>query len=262
MPQPNGRRILEVEGLTKRFGDLTVLKDVSLRVDGGAVYVIIGPSGSGKSTLLRCICGLEPIDSGEVRVEGQVMARPRRIRSILGWTPHVAPPRDLRGEIGMIFQRFNLFPHLTALDNVALAPVLVRKVAQDQARDLAQSMLTKVGLSAKADSFPHTLSGGQQQRVAIARALAMQPRLLLFDEVTSALDPELVGEVLAVMRELADEGMTMLVVTHEMQFARDVGEHVLFMDAGVVVEEGPPAQIFSEPEQERTRAFLRRVLER
>jgi ABC-type polar amino acid transport system ATPase subunit len=254
--------LIEARRVVKRFGPLTVLDGVDIAVPHGEAYVVIGPSGSGKSTLLRCLCGLEPIEGGEIAVEGRVVARAERRRSILGWRPQRRPFPGLRGEIGMIFQRFNLFPHRTVLQNVMLAPIRVRGLPQAEAEPLARAMVERVGLAAKLNDYPHTLSGGQQQRVAIARALAMQPRILLFDEVTSALDPELVGEVLRVMRELAAEGMTMIVVTHEMHFAADVAERVMFMDEGQVVEEGPPERIFKEPEKERTRAFLRRIIDR
>ncbi len=257
--------LLAVDRLAKSYGTHEVLRDVSFTLDNAQAIVVIGPSGSGKSTILRCICGLEPIDRGAILVDGTVVVRPRKtggLRGVLGFRATPKPPAGLRGEIGMIFQRFNLFPHRTALENVALAPRLVRGTPRAEAEELARAMLGKVGLSAKIEAYPHTLSGGQQQRVAIARALAMQPRLLLFDEVTSALDPELVGEVLNVMRELAREGMTMIVVTHEMQFAREVGDRVIFMDEGVIVEEGLPAEIFSAPREERTRSFLHRVLDR
>jgi len=252
---------LEACNISKRFGSLVVLKDVSLRVQKGKACVAIGPSGSGKSTLLRCICGLESIDRGEVRVAGRTVARGRSGLSRL-WSWGGPAFAGGRGEIGMIFQRFNLFPHRTALENVALAPVKVRGLPRREASTLAQDVLARVGLADKADAYPHTLSGGQQQRVAIARALAMEPRILLFDEVTSALDPELVSEVLRVMRVLAESGMTMVVVTHEMQFAEEVADHVLFMDEGAVVEEGPPRTVFREPTQERTRSFLHRIIER
>ncbi|MBW2069599.1 MAG: amino acid ABC transporter ATP-binding protein [Deltaproteobacteria bacterium] len=233
----------------KRFGQLEVLKDINLKVYKGEVVSIIGPSGSGKSTLLRCVNYLEKVDSGMVKLDGN------------------PPPTDetslnrVRTRIGMVFQHFNLFPHMTALENVIEGPVLVKRMPKKEAVDLGLSLLTKVGLSDKADAYPRHLSGGQKQRVAIARALAMQPDVMLFDEATSALDPELVGEVLSVMRELAAEGMTMLVVTHEMSFAWDVSDRVVVLIDGMIVEDGPPEQIFTAPRNRRTREFLARVLE-
>ena len=241
--------ILDVEKVGKTFGALTVLQDVSLKVHGGEVLAIVGPSGSGKSTLLNCVAGLETIDNGAIAFEGQPIQVPgRRLAR-----------RDLqraRVEIGMVFQSFNLFPHLTVLQNVMLAPRRVRKLSPAQAREQGLEMLRRVGLEAKAHERPSRLSGGQAQRVAIARALAMRPRLMLFDEVTSALDPELVNEVLATMRWLAGSGMTMMVVTHEMAFARDVADRVAFFDQGKLVESGSPAQIFEDAQSERTRAFI------
>jgi polar amino acid transport system ATP-binding protein len=252
--------MIRLDRVCKSFGHLKVLRDVSLNIEKGEVVCIIGPSGAGKSTLLRCINHLEGIDSGTIYLEDEPVYRYMRDGKVV-----VDPERRveaLRSEVGMVFQSFNLFPHLTALENVILAPVHVRKEARDDARRRGEALLTKVGLSDKIDAYPQELSGGQQQRVAIARSLAMQPKALLFDEVTSALDPELVGEVLRVMRQLAAEGMTMIVVTHEMGFARDVADRVLFMADGVVVEEGSPKQIFTDPRHERTRQFLQSVLER
>lgn len=240
--------IIEVKGIHKSFGANAVLKDVSMRVAPGEVVVIIGPSGSGKSTLLRCLNALEKPESGEIRIED---------RSLLNAGAAI---NEIRSRMGMVFQQFNLFPHLNVLRNITLAPVQVRKLEPAKAEELALSLLGKVGLREKAGHYPASLSGGQAQRVAIARALAMEPRILLFDEPTSALDPEMVGEVLAVMKELAAEGMTMVVVTHEMGFAREVGHRVLFMEQGMIVEEGTPRQLFDEPRQERTRAFLSKVL--
>ena len=240
--------VLEIEGLCKSFGRQEVLRGVSLSVRPGEVVGLIGASGSGKSTLLRCVNGLERPTAGRVRFRGAEVA-PANLNAI-------------RREIGMVFQRFNLFPHLTVLQNVALAPVRVLGVGRETAEREARELLERVHLAAKADAFPGELSGGQQQRVAIARALALKPALLLFDEPTSALDPELVGEVLEVMRDLAAEGRTMLVATHEMHFCRDVASRVLFLDAGVILEEGPPAQVFGSPREPRTREFLARVLGR
>ncbi len=253
--------VIEAVSLVKRYGPLTVLDRVTIPVAAGTAQVIIGPSGSGKSTVLRCLCGLEPFDGGEVRIDGRPALRPPPPERWFRPRPRPSPP-GRRGEIGMIFQRFNLFPHKTALDNVALAPMRVQGIGRDEARARAAAELARVGLAEKEDAFPHTLSGGQQQRVAIARALAMQPRVLLFDEVTSALDPELVGDVLQVMRQLRADGMTMVVVTHEMQFASEIATRVAFMDAGGVVEEGPPAEVLKDPAQPRTREFLRRILKR
>ncbi|NIK69207.1 polar amino acid transport system ATP-binding protein [Paenibacillus sp. BK720] len=240
--------IIAVTGVHKSFGANTVLKDVSMQVAPGEVVVIIGPSGSGKSTLLRCLNGLEKPEGGEIRIED---------RSLLEAGSSIT---GIRSRMGMVFQQFNLFPHLSVLGNITLAPVRVRKLEPANAEKLALSLLGKVGLSEKAGQFPASLSGGQAQRVAIARALAMEPRIMLFDEPTSALDPEMVGEVLAVMKELAAEGMTMVIVTHEMGFAREVGHRVLFMEQGMIVEEGTPQQLFDEPRQERTKAFLSKVL--
>ncbi|MFC5497216.1 amino acid ABC transporter ATP-binding protein [Caenimonas terrae] len=240
--------MIRVEGLTKQFGDLQVLRGIDCTVKASEVVCVIGPSGSGKSTFLRCLNGLEEASGGQVLVHGVSVHQPR------------TDVDALRSEIGMVFQRFNLFPHMTVLENIMLAPLKVRRLGLAQARGRATVLLEKVGLIDKIDAYPNQLSGGQQQRVAIARALAMQPRIMLFDEPTSSLDPEMVGEVLAVMRALAGEGMTMVVVTHEMGFAREVANRVIFIDQGVIVEEGDPAVIFSSPAQERTRAFLGKVL--
>jgi ABC-type polar amino acid transport system ATPase subunit len=239
---------VELSHVRKAFGANEVLRDISFSVDPGEVCCIIGPSGSGKSTVLRCINRLVQIDGGDVVVDG-LSVRDPAVKDV-----------DLRRRIGMVFQQFNLFPHMTALDNVTLAPRKVRGLSRNQANEIGRALLAKVGLAEKADAYPAQLSGGQQQRVAIARALAMEPKVMLFDEATSALDPEITGEVLAVMRELAEEHTTMICVTHEMGFAREVGTHVIFMDDGVIVEEGPPAEVFEHPRAERTRTFLSRVL--
>ena len=258
--QANGNRIMRTdemvraEQIVKRFGRLTVLDGVDLSVKRGHVVVIIGPSGSGKTTLLRCINHLEKIDSERIYIDGQLVGY-REVKGRLVEDKEAAIAR-MRSQVGFVFQRFNLFPHLTALENVTEAPIHVLHQPREEVKERAMALLTKVGLAEKADAYPHKLSGGQQQRVAIARALAMNPKLMLFDEATSALDPELVGEVLKVMRQLAEEGMTMVVVTHEMGFARDVADHVIFMDKAVIVEQGTPEQVFDHCENERTRAFL------
>jgi len=240
--------VISVRGISKSFGEHRVLDRASLEVEKGEVVCIIGPSGSGKSTLLRCINGLESYDAGEVSIDGDPVHR--ESKSI----------HAIRSEVGMVFQRFNLFPHRTALENVMEGPVYVKGAPRAEARERAAALLVKVGLAQKLDAYPAKLSGGQQQRVAIARALAMQPKAILFDEPTSALDPELVGEVLRVMLTLAREGMTMVVVTHEMGFAAEVAHRVLFLDEGRIVEEGVPQQILTDPKHERTRDFLQRVL--
>jgi polar amino acid transport system ATP-binding protein len=242
--------VLRVENVHKSFGKLEVLRGIDLVVDRGDVVCVIGPSGSGKSTLLRCINLLEPPDSGSIFLEGQEITARESVRV-----------NFVRRRIGMVFQQFNLFPHKTAIENVSLAQRKVLERSAEEARAKSRALLERVGLGDKVDEYPERLSGGQQQRVAIARALAMDPHVMLFDEVTSALDPELVKEVLDVMRELANEGMTMVVVTHEMGFARDVGDRVVFMDGGIVVEQGVPAEILSRPREERTRRFLGAVLE-
>jgi ABC-type polar amino acid transport system ATPase subunit len=248
---------LAVEHVTKRFGTATVLSDVSLDIAKGEVVVVIGPSGSGKSTLLSCIALLEPIQRGTIAIEGTPISVGTEDRATT--TSRAVQPT--RGDIGLVFQSFNLFPHMTVLENVTLAPRKVRKMPQSEAAALGRELLARVGLADKADEHPVRLSGGQQQRAAIARALAMRPKLMLFDEVTSALDPELVGEVLAVMQELARDGMTMAVVTHEMKFARDVAHRVVFMDQGMIVESGTPERLFQTPSEARTRSFLRRFME-
>ncbi|HEY6555360.1 MAG TPA: amino acid ABC transporter ATP-binding protein [Vicinamibacteria bacterium] len=240
--------MVNVKGINKHFGQLHVLKDVSLDVARGEVVVIIGPSGSGKSTLLRCLNYLEPVQSGEIRVDG------------IRLDHHKTNIRKVRAEVGMVFQSFNLFPHLSVLRNVMLAPVIVRKRPEAEVRREALALLAKVGLQDKTDVYPSQLSGGQQQRVAIARALCMQPKLMLFDEVTSALDPELVREVLDVMKQLARDGMTMIVVTHEMGFAREVADRVIFMDEGRIVEQGTAEDVFDRPQNQRTKEFLGKIL--
>jgi ABC-type polar amino acid transport system ATPase subunit len=246
---PNGKPMVQLEGVRKSFGDNLVLDGIDLDVAQGEVLVIIGPSGSGKSTLLRCVNLLEPIQEGRIFLEGEEI------------TGKGAPVAKVRQRVGIVFQQFNLFPHLTAMDNLTLAARRILKMRRRDAERRAEELLAMVGLEEKAHQHPHQLSGGQQQRVAIARALMMNPHVMLFDEVTSALDPELVGEVLVVMRDLARTGMTMLVVTHEMHFARDVGDRVVFMDEGKIVEEGVPADILDRPRKERTQRFLRRSLQ-
>ncbi|GHF55663.1 general L-amino acid transport system ATP-binding protein [Deinococcus metalli] len=238
--------IIRIQGLNKWFGALHVLKDVNLDVHAGQKVVVLGPSGSGKSTLIRCVNKLEDFQQGEVTVDGHPLSRLKRLEPV-------------RREVGMVFQQFNLFPHLTVLRNVMLAPIKLRGLSEAEARDRALTLLRRVGIEEQADKHAAQLSGGQQQRVAIARALAMEPKIMLFDEPTSALDPEMVGEVLDVMRGLATGGMTMLVVTHEMGFARDVADRVLFMDRGEILEDAPPAEFFRQPKLERTRTFLHRV---
>jgi polar amino acid transport system ATP-binding protein len=250
--------MVEVHALHKRFGGVEVLKGIDLDVAAGQVVCVIGPSGSGKSTLLRCINHLERPDAGYVRVGGRFVGY-RRVGDRL----HEVDERDLcaaRASIGMVFQRFNLFQNMTVIDNVTLAPRLARKLGAADCERKALALLDRVGLAGKKDRYPSRLSGGEQQRVAIARALAMEPSVMLFDEATSALDPELVGEVLDVMRRLAGDGMTMLVVTHEIGFAREVADEVVFMDGGVVAERGPPAQVLQAPREARTREFLGRLL--
>lgn len=239
--------MITVKGLRKSFGAAEVLRGIDLFVAESEVVVIIGPSGSGKSTLLRCINYLEEPTAGSVEIDGTVLRNDSSIN-------------EIRAEVGMVFQRFNLFPHMTVLENIMLAPVKVRRQPPDEAEKVARTFLEKVGLGDRGSAYPAQLSGGQQQRVAIARALAMRPKVMLFDEPTSALDPEMVQEVLNVMKELAREGMTMVVVTHEMGFAREVGDRVLFVDQGVIVEEGRPGAIFENPQEERTRLFLSKIL--
>jgi ABC-type polar amino acid transport system ATPase subunit len=241
--------VVRLDDVHKSFGDNVVLNGVDLTVERGDVLVIIGPSGSGKSTLLRCVNLLEPVDSGRIFFDGEEITRKG------------VKVDEVRQRIGIVFQQFNLFPHLRAIDNLTLAARRVGKVPRKEAEQRARELLERVGLADKARSYPHQLSGGQQQRVAIARALMMSPHVMLFDEVTSALDPELVGEVLVVMRDLAHMGMTMLVVTHEMQFAREVGDHLIFMDHGRIVEQGRPVDVLDRPQEERTQRFLRRTLQ-
>ncbi len=248
MTEKMAEYIIRVYQLSKSFGDLEVLKNISLHVKRGEVVTIIGPSGSGKSTFLRCMNLLEIPSGGKMYYKDKDM---------LDLT---TDSRILRRNVGMVFQKFNLFPTKTVMQNITMAPMRINKKSKTEAAEIAANLLKKVGLEDKADNYPKTLSGGQQQRVAIARALAMQPEMLLFDEPTSALDPELVGDVLAVMKELAEEGMTMVIVTHEMAFARDVSDRVIFMDKGFIVEEGPPEEIFGAPKNDRTKDFLARVL--
>jgi polar amino acid transport system ATP-binding protein len=250
--------MVKSEGVHKRFGRLEVLKGIDLEVQRGEVMCLLGPSGSGKSTFLRCINHLEKINAGRLSVDGELVGYREA-----GGKLHELNEREVarkRSQIGMVFQHFNLFPHMTALENVTLAPLRVQGVSREQARERGRGLLERVGLGDKLDAYPVALSGGQQQRVAIARALAMQPKLMLFDEPTSALDPELVGDVLDAMRQLARDGMTMIVVTHEMGFAREVADTVVFMDDGAVVEAGSPDAVLGSPRHERTRAFLSKVL--
>lgn len=239
--------VIKASNLKKRYGELEVLKDISVNVTEREVLCIIGPSGSGKSTLLRCLNGLEEVQSGSITILGEELVNNKNINK-------------LRENIGMVFQSFNLFPHLSVLENMLLAPLELKKMNRAEATEKALNLLEKVGLSDKKDVYPDTLSGGQKQRAAIARALEMNPKIMLFDEPTSALDPEMVGEVLKVMKDLAQEGMTMIVVTHEMNFARDVSDRVIFMDQGYILEEGPPEEIFTAPTSDRCREFLDKVI--
>ncbi|MEU2033924.1 amino acid ABC transporter ATP-binding protein [Nocardia amamiensis] len=250
--------MIVADQVCKNFGALRVLNGVSLEVGRGEVLCVIGPSGSGKSTFLRCINHLEQVNAGRLYVDGELVGYREKNGKLYELHPRDAAKQ--RREIGMVFQHFNLFPHRTALENVIEAPTQVKKVRKAEAVTRARELLARVGLAEKANAYPAQLSGGQQQRVAIARALAMDPKLMLFDEPTSALDPELVGEVLTVMRELAESGMTMVVVTHEMGFAREVADQLVFMDGGVVVEAGPPRELLANPRHERTKAFLSRLL--
>jgi polar amino acid transport system ATP-binding protein len=250
--------MVKAEQVCKNFGALEVLKGITLEVGKGEVLCMVGPSGSGKSTFLRCINHLEQVNAGRLYVDGDLIGYRERGQKLHEMSPREAAKQ--RRDIGMVFQHFNLFPHRTALENVVEAPIHVKRIKKAEALARGHDLLDQVGLSAKADAYPAQLSGGQQQRVAIARALAMNPKLMLFDEPTSALDPELVGEVLAVMKKLAAEGMTMVVVTHEMGFAREVANQLVFMDAGVVVESGPPREVLANPQHERTKAFLSKVL--
>jgi polar amino acid transport system ATP-binding protein len=250
--------MVKAEEVHKYYGRAHILKGVTLEVQANEVMCIVGPSGSGKSTFLRCINHLESIHSGRLWVDGELVGYRQKGDKL--YELHDAEIAKQRVEVGMVFQRFNLFPHMTAIGNIMEAPVRVKKSPKDEARARAQELLDRVGLGDRADAYPSQLSGGQQQRIAIARALAMQPKLMLFDEPTSALDPELVGEVLDVMRQLALDGMTMIVVTHEMGFAREVGDNLVFMDDGVVLESGPPREVLANPQHERCKAFLSKVL--
>jgi polar amino acid transport system ATP-binding protein len=250
--------MVRAEQVCKSFGALTVLKGVTLSVERGQVLVLVGPSGSGKSTFLRCINHLETVSAGRLYVDEQLVGYRESRDKLYEMSPREAAKQ--RRDIGMVFQHFNLFPHRTALDNIIEAPVHVKGVKKSEALIRARELLGTVGMADKADAYPAQLSGGQQQRVAIARALAMDPKLMLFDEPTSALDPELVGEVLAVMKKLASAGMTMIVVTHEMGFAREVADELVFMDGGVIVESGPPREILANPQHDRTKAFLSKVM--
>lgn len=255
----NAQALVHAVNVSKAFGSNEVLKGIDMDVHRGEVVCLLGPSGSGKTTFLRCINQLETINGGRIWVDGDLMGYVDK-----GGRLHRLHDKEIaaqRRDIGMVFQRFNLFPHLTALGNVMEAPIQVKGEKKSEVRDRARELLDRVGLSDKGDAYPAQLSGGQQQRVAIARALAMKPKLMLFDEPTSALDPELVGEVLDVMRALAKEGMTMIVVTHEMAFAHDVADRVVFMDGGVVVEEGPPSEVIDNPQHQRTKTFLRRIVQ-
>ncbi|WP_141430542.1 amino acid ABC transporter ATP-binding protein [Bacillus sp. 03113] len=240
--------MIKVENLKKSFGDNEVLKDINAEIQPQEVVVVIGPSGSGKSTFLRCINQLETITAGRILIEG------------VDLTDKKTDINLIRADVGMVFQQFNLFPHMTVIDNIMLSPTKVKKIAKDVAKEKGMELLRKVGLEDKANVYPDSLSGGQKQRVAIARALAMEPKIMLFDEPTSALDPEMVGEVLEVMKQLAKEGMTMVVVTHEMGFAREVGDRVIFMDGGFIVEENIPGELFGNPRENRTKSFLSKVL--
>ena len=258
--QANTKPLLRIEDLHKKFADLIVLAGVSLSVERGEKVSIVGPSGSGKTTLLRCINYLEKPTSGHIYIDDKLIGE----KAVNGGYVHLSD-RELakeRQEIGFVFQRFNLFPHLTALGNVTIAPEKVLGLSREEAEERGRKMLEKVGLGHKLSEYPERLSGGQQQRVAIARVLAMQPKLMLFDEATSALDPELIGEVLRVMRQLADEGATMVIVTHEIQFAGEVSDRVVFMDQGKIVEQGPPSEVLFRPQEQRTREFLKRIQER
>ena len=241
--------VIETVDMTKRFNTLTVFEKLNINVKKGEVLVIIGPSGSGKSTFLRCLNNLEKIDEGKILIDGEELNPKDK-----------AKMRNMIIKMGMVFQNFNLFPHMTVLENVMESPITVKGEDKEKVRKRAEDLLKKVGLADRADAYPSKLSGGQKQRVAIARALAMEPEIMLFDEPTSALDPELVGEVLSVMKDLAKEGMTMVVVTHEMSFAKDVGDRVIFMDGGKIVEQGPPEEMFTNPKEERTKEFLKKVL--
>jgi polar amino acid transport system ATP-binding protein len=255
---PVATPMVKAEGVCKNFGALKVLKGVTLEIGRGQVLVLVGPSGSGKSTFLRCINHLEVVNAGRLYVDGDLIGYREKAGKLYEMPPREASKQ--RRDIGMVFQHFNLFPHRTTIDNIIEAPIHVKKVKKSVAMERARDLLEQVGLSEKAEAYPAQLSGGQQQRVAIARALAMNPKLMLFDEPTSALDPELVGEVLGVMKKLASEGMTMVVVTHEMGFAREVADQLVFMDGGVIVESGAPREVLSNPQHERTQLFLSKVM--
>ncbi|HEX3007487.1 MAG TPA: amino acid ABC transporter ATP-binding protein [Bacteroidales bacterium] len=242
--------MLKIQGLYKSYGKLSVLKGINLEVEAGEVIVILGPSGSGKSTLLKCINGLEPIDNGTIEVDGIRVDGKNRKQNLF----------QIRQRVGMVFQHFNLFPHLSVLDNITICPKVVKKENAKEAEDFARKLLKRVGLEEKSESFPEQLSGGQKQRVAIARAMAMTPKILMFDEPTSALDPEMISEVLEVMRDLAKEGITMVCITHEMGFAREIADKMIFIDNGVIIEENSPEEFFQNPKEERTRLFLSKVL--
>ena len=248
MPDANKDIVLEINDIHKSFGDLEVLKGINMQVERGEVVAVIGPSGSGKSTFLRCINLLEDVTEGEIYVDDELITAPG------------VDINKIRQKMGMVVQQFNLFPHLKIIDNITLAPTLLKKMGKEDAEKRAMELLTRVGLADKAQSYPASLSGGQKQRVAIARALAMDPEIMLFDEPTSALDPEMVGEVLDVIKDLADSGMTMVIVTHEMGFAKEVSSRVLFMDQGVIMESGTPKELFDNPQNERTKLFLSKVL--
>ena len=249
--------IIHVAKACKAFDQIPILEDVDFSVTRGEVVCIIGPSGSGKTTLLRCIANLVPLTSGIIRIDGEIVGSQVKGRYLVEMSPAAAARQ--RAQIGMVFQNFNLFPHMTVMENVIEAPIIVKRLRSSDAKARAEKLLRQVGLADKVNSYPRELSGGQRQRVAIARALAMEPKVMLFDEATSALDPELVGEVLDVMRDLAAGGMTMIVVTHEMRFAEEASDRVIFMDAGRIIEQGPPRELFRNPQEKRTRAFLEHV---
>lgn len=254
----NKEIMIELKNIHKYFGDNEVLKGIDLQVEKSEVVCVLGASGSGKSTMLRCLNHLERITAGEIYIEGQLVDKRENDEDLIDIEPKKV--QELCTELGMVFQRFNLFPHLTAKENIMKAPMLVRKISKDEAEDRALKLLGMVGLADKADEYPSRLSGGQQQRVAIARALAMEPKIMLFDEPTSALDPELVGDVLEVMKKLAVDGMTMVVVTHEVGFAKEVGDRVIFMDQGVICEQGPAAEVIDNPKEQRTKEFFNKIL--
>jgi polar amino acid transport system ATP-binding protein len=250
--------MITLKNIHKSFGDLEVLKGIDLHIEPGEVVCVVGPSGSGKSTMLRCLNHLERITSGEILIDNELADKRENNKDLIQIEPKKV--QKLCSELGMVFQHFNLFPHLTVMENVTIAPSIVKKQNKQEVEKIAEDLLQLVGMIDKKDEYPSRLSGGQKQRVAIARALAMQPKIMLFDEPTSALDPELVGEVLEVMKKLAENGMTMMVVTHEMGFAREVGSRLIFMDGGVIVEEGDPSEVFENPQEERTKNFFRKIL--